>query len=387
MRRTLLHFTLVVSLFSALNTELLANDSKPASGTEFSLLAAQIQVIQILGFAGCKFEIEATSSDEKVAMVSFNEGQAKKHKVQVEAMGVGSATITVSTKNGTNPGCQGFEFTFPVSVSADEKAFVKAGKMKLKDAGKEMKAALDDTVGEYCEGINALLKLVKAGEVSITDAIVLLSDVTALAAGDINRQVADLLDETEVALWNCPQAEGLDTFTDNILSFLPGGCGEWDKFESGAVSQAEKAIKKVRAKLKKAIKQLNKAAKQIEATVLILHQIFFGLPTTITPVPLPANPAQTPAPAIPKPLRKTSVASGRLSSTPVTRLDITGIGAMGGGQVTVDIVGPDGSSGQMMVDLEDDCTFRASFTGIKPGQYTVTLTQNGVTTTFKVNAA
>ncbi len=387
MRRLLIHLAVFASLLAGLSPNLAANNSIPASGTTIKLIPSAFSLITVVGFGGCKFEIDASSSNEKVATVSFAEGPGKKFKVKVEGMDVGSAMITVSTKNGTVQGCEGFEFTFPVEVTADEKAFVKAGKKKLKDAGKAAKPILDTLVKEYCTEIDGLIELAKSGEIPLDIAIELLSIESAFIGGAFNQAVTDIVDQAANDLWTCPEAEGLSEISDSVLGFLPGGCGDWDKFEAGVEALADKAQKKIRAKLKKSIKQLDKIAKSIDAAVLILAQLFTTPPGLLTPVPLPANPAQTPPAAIPKPLRRTAITSGRLSSAGVTRLDISGIGADGAGQVTVSIEGPDGFSDSKMVDLDDACVFQASFDGIKPGHYSVTLTQNGVTTKFTAIAA
>ena len=388
MRSFVIRLTALGILLGALVPAATANDSKPVSGTLLPLNVGEWTSVTIGGFGGCKFEVEATSDDEKVATVEFKvDTQAKKHKVMVTGEGVGMTMITVSTKNGTVPGCQGFDFTFPVQVTPDKKLFLKDSKKALKDAGKAASSMFNDEVKLYCTAVDDVLALVKSGEFTFDELIDVISLDWSFVTRALDAKRNQALDDAFAAVWNTPNAMGFTTLDDDMLSYLPGGCGEWDKFEEGLEKQADKAAKKIRAKLKKAIKQVNKAAKEVEAVVLLLNQLFFAPPGLSVPLPLPADPAQMPAPPVPKPLRKTAVSSGRLSSAGVTRLDISGIGDEEGGQVTVSITGPDGFNDSEMLDLDDDCGFRASFTGIKPGHYTVTLSQNGVTTTFTTVAA
>lgn len=377
--RTLALAALVLAAF--LSPEALANKANPASGSAVFLNPGDKQNVKVSGFGGCSFEVMLMTTDSKVVQLSQKkDGAAKGHNVTLEAVGVGTAMVTITTANGTNPGCQGFNFTYPVTVTPDTKDLQKAYKAETKSQLKLAKDALNAAIEEVCPAIDDVVDAVKDGEITPDDAIDALQDVGALAATGLADLARSAVDTSFGALFTSPEALEYLGIDPSVLRYLPGACGDYDKFEDQLeklIGQAEKRFEK---KIKKAIKDVEKIATKQGEAILFIFQTILGVPQPQTPVALPANPPQTPAPAPPKPLEKSWTSSGRLSSSGVSSLRIGGIADSG--QVSVEITGPDGFSDSDDFDVNEDCGWIADFGGIKPGVYTVKITQGDQSQTF-----
>ncbi len=386
MRRPTLSLVLVLSLLCVLGPAVRANKSVPVSGTVQVLTVGDLSLIAILGFANCTFKVDASSDNTKVASVQFKTTAGKKQKVMIKAESPGMAMVTVSTKEGSVGGCQGFDFTFPVMVTPDTKALLKMSKQESKAANAEIKKALGELVTAYCKELKTVVDDAKSGEISLDDALDQMDALSSIVSQTLSLVIGASSDTFFSAIWNSPAAQGFSGSNVDLLGLFPGGCGEVDSFSQNLKKAAEKAKKVVERKIKKAYMQLEKVAKKQDETILYLFQVFLGFPLPITPTPLPTPMPQVQPPAPPKPLMRTWTSSGRMTSSPLTRLEIAGLGDAGGGQVTVKVEGPDGFESEMMVNLDAECGFLAEFGGVKPGNYTVTLTQGTNSSSFKTIA-
>ncbi len=388
MRRLSCVTALLVSLLFVFNPSLEANSSKPVSGTVLALNAGAWSTILIGGFASCGFEVQAMSSNEKVATVAFKAGKkSKSHKVMVRGESAGTAMVTVMTANSSNPGCQGFVFTFPVEISPDKKAFLKQGKQKLKQTTKQIGADLNVLIKELCDGIKDGEGLLKSGALSVGEALAATELGGAIFAGLIQTLVDGGINFAYTELWNRPEATGFTSLDSDLIGLTPGGCGDWDNFVAAAKKLEAKAVAKAEKKFKKFQKAVDKEAKKQQIELINAFLILTGQHPLLFSAPLPTPTPGTPPAAAPKPLTHNWTSSARESTDVMTRLRLAGTGDPGLGQVKVKIEGADGFEMELDLDLDADCNFVADFMNIPQGEYTVTMTQGTRSTSFKANGA
>lgn len=359
----------------------LANISIPASNTSFTLKPKQKKVVVIKGAQGCKFNVFAESSNPDAVKVTYSKLQKTAHVVRVEAVGPGGATVNIATENGTESFCQGFNFVYPVSVDATTKDFVNQARGKLRDASKDLRSLVLDIKKFYCSQLNDIIKDLVKGEIDSGQAGDQVFDAGQDLIDDLRGEVCPYLDDLYDEIWGRASEYTLNEvfldMTPEVVSFIPGGCGEWDRFEDALSREIDRAVDTVEQKTKSSFKALDKQALKEDADWLaildppVLDDIFGSMP----PVPLPAPVPQLVPPPPPKNLGYDWNLSGRLSSSPVSELKVGGVADPGAGMVNVQIDGPDGFSTSANVNVSDACTFKAEFSGLKPGAYVVTLTQ------------
>ncbi|HKE01728.1 MAG TPA: hypothetical protein VKE69_12005, partial [Planctomycetota bacterium] len=148
-----------------------ANDTIPANGTPISLIAGGTKVVVVVGFGGCTFEVNGMSSDMAVATVAANSPSATKHNMVITAAGVGTCVITLTTANGSVPGCQGFVFTFPITVTPNLKGALLQAKSKISAAAKDLKADLADIQSDLDDSYDAIGESLELGAITVDEAI------------------------------------------------------------------------------------------------------------------------------------------------------------------------------------------------------------------------
>ncbi len=376
-----------LALFAAA-PPVLANEAKPDSGTQLQIKVGECAFVTIKGFAGCKFDVNANSSQSGIVELSEPATQKPTHKLKIQGMSVGTTMVTFTTRNSTNPGCQGFSFMYPVTVSANPEAFDKQAKGKIKDAAKEIKDAQNDFVEFFCDELNLLLEDAKAGEVSTAEALDEFLTFTQSAIDSMSNGTNDGLNSFADDLDARAESFGITSFDQIAPSLLPGGCGDWDKLESGALKNALKAIDKILKKAKKFGKDLDALDEKNggDGVTVLLYPANILVGQEAPPIGGFVNPP--PPPPLPKPLQRSWRASGRLLDQMNGRAHIGGTADPGAGQVTVTVTGPGGAMTTVMADVDAvTCKWTAKFPDLPKGPYNVSVTQgaNGpVTSTMAV---
>jgi len=375
MRRHALRFPLLLACSVLLAPFAAANEAKPASGFVFEMDLGDQAAVSIVGTQGCTFEVGASSSNTGVAQVTARVGARKIHKVIIEAVGAGTADISISTFGGSIPNCEGFAFFYEVVVAADGKAFLKQAAAKLKAATKDIKAGLKDIELQFGQVVDDAVDAVKNGDLDIDDATDQAFDVGQDWVDFLDAELADFLDDVYEDVWGRAGEFGITELTPDLLELYDGGCGDWDKFVDGAHALVDRSVKVFTRELKVLTKASALAAAGVDDDFLFV----FAQPDLAVeqddPVPLPsAEPVELPPPPE-KPLARTWTSAGRLSSSSVSKLHIGGTADPNGPPVTVDIVGPDGTTAQLDATVDENCHWRADFGSLPPGSYTVTLSQ------------
>jgi hypothetical protein len=307
--------------------------------------------------------------------VTTRTGPRKSHKVVIEAVGAGTANITISTSNGSILNCQGFDFFYEVVVLPDSKAFVKQAKAKLKDATKGLKDGLKFLEAEFGGVVDDAVDAVKDGTVDIDDAADQAFEIGQDYVDFIDTEVEDFLDDVYEDVWGRAGEFGVTELTPDLLTLYDGGCGEWDKFVDGV----DKLVDKSLGVFTREFKVLTKASALKAAGVDDDFLFVFAHPQIVVeqddPVQLPAAAPVDLPPSPLKPLAKTWTSAGRLSSSSVSKLHIGGTADPIGGSVTVFIVGPDSFTAQLVASVDENCHWRADFSSLPPGSYSVALNQ------------
>jgi hypothetical protein len=353
----------------------LANKATPPSGTAIKLKVGEKFVIKVGGTQNCKFDVMTNSDNSKVASVSSTSVQKSSHSIEVMGVSPGATNVTLLTANGSIPQCQGFQFSYPVTVEPDIDGFAKQAKKKLADATKNAKNQFASDLKDFCDLLMAILASAKSNDITVEaaldDALELANLAVALIHSDADSAVNEILDGLDV---RAVEEFGI-TFVDELpLSVLPGGCGDFDKFESATHAAAQKALDMLLKKMKKFAKDLSavdKAKGGGGVTILVPppHLLYSGESEVIGF----GNPPPPPNP--PKNLKKTWHASGRLSDNPTGQMSMGGTADPGAGDVTITITKPGGGTEQTTSPVDNKCRWKAKFTNLPPGTYTAAITQ------------
>lgn len=353
----------------------LANQSKPPAGTLIKLKKLQQkQTVNIVGTQGCTFEISAESSDPSVVSVTRTEGAKKSHKVVIEAVGAGEATVTIETMEGSILSCEGFTFEFPVEVEFDAKGVIKNAKSQLKSGLSTAKDLVDTAFDLFCDDLAEIADAVLAGDLDPIEAYFEATAARADMYDDLAFELDQLYGETWVAMWG--GIAFFETLHPDLVTLFPGGCGEWDDFREDLNDLEDKASSKAEKKLKMFIKVLGKALDGDDDALLVVSFFPEVLLEVDEPVVFPgSDPEAEPVEEATKPLAKTWTSAGRLSTSETSRLQIGGQADPGDGNVTVTLNGPGGFTTNIDAMVGEDCAFRTEFADLTPGSYTVVLTQ------------
>jgi hypothetical protein len=365
-----------------------ANKSKQKSGSKFKMTPGQKTTVTITGTQGCKFEAlhkNSGDTDPKVATVQTPSKAGKSQKVIITAVGPGETEVQLETQSVDDPinfFCNGFLFEYFITVVPDNKAYLKQVKGKLKTKTADAKAILGLVTKSFCDQTKFLGGEVKAGNMTAEDALAQAFDAMQFVANALDVAIDEELDLAFTDIWTRNAEAGFFIMDGDLAGLLPGGCGDWDKFEDGIRKLADKTTKTMTKKYKALVKTIDKSLAKEDDSILQIFDIL-GFEFTVPPIPIPVPmPEAQPAP-VPKPLKKNFTSSGRKSSSETTRLHIGGSADPDGGNVTVEITGPGGvmSSTSVPVDATG-CDWEANFPTLAPGSYTVKLTQGTNTSTF-----
>jgi hypothetical protein len=363
-----------------------ANKSKQKSGSKFKMTPGQKTTVTITGFKGCKFEAlhdNPGATDPKVASVQPPSQAGKSQKVTITAVGPGETEVNLVTQSVDDPidfFCNGFTFQYFITVVPDNKAYLKQVKGKLKSKTKQVKEILDQVIDDFCDQVKFLGDEVKKGNMTGEDALASAHEAMQFVAIALDIGVDGELDLVFTDIWTRNAEAGFFIMDPDLAGLIPGGCGDWDKFEDGVRKLAGKTTKTMEKKYKALVKTIDKSASDDE-----LVQIFdlLGLDLTPAPIPIPVPTPETQPDPVPKELKKNFTSSGRWASSANTRLQIGGSADPGGGNVTVEITGPGGAMSSVEVPVNGtSCGWEADFPNLPPGSYTVTLTQGSNTSTF-----
>ena len=369
-------FILSTLCLLAVTLPVMANKTIPPNGTVITMQSGETVTTKVLGTGGCTFAVLVSSEDEGVAQASAVDALKKKHAVTITAVGVGTTDITIFT-SGKDVSCSGFNFSYTVVVEPDLTAFVKQAKGKIKQAQLLAKEGVAVVNKLYCDELADISKHVKSGDLTVEEALDLAFDAYTEWADFYHLALDQFLDTTFEDIWTRNFEAGFLAFSDDLIGFLPGACGDWDKFEDKMKKLADKGVAQGLKKFKKLAKVLGKFAAGDDAELQVVIEHPEVLLEVDIPVALPAVVPQVPAEALPKALEKSWTGSGSLSTASDSGLIMGGSADPGEGDVTVTINGPDGFMESMTVPVNKECEWKVKFTGLPRGSYTVELSQGG----------
>jgi len=347
------------------------NTVKPPNNTPVTIAMGKTFAITVGGSGGCLFDVNGMSSDNAVVTVPPASLQKSSHLILLTPVAPGTATITLTTANGSSPGCQGSAFTFPVTVTPNLTAAILNAKVKYVLAGKDLKTNLIlihfgtdlvyDQIGDDLQ----------AGLVTPTDALQSGLEATADAFNAMTVATQEALRATMDEISTRSATFGFDASTMPV-KLLPGGCGDWDKFQ-GLVSLGYlKALADMHKDLKLRVKAFDAFVKNTghEGAVVMIPS-----PTvSLSPPQVLVSPPTPPA-APPKALRVTWSASGRLAEDANSRLVIGGLADPGAGDVTVTVTGPNAFNQVGMASVDVNERWKISLADVPPGSYVISADQ------------
>ncbi len=234
------------------------------------------------------------------------------------------------------------------------KLFVIAWKSTLASLENQVKAAGDDAA------IDLALTLAFVGPG--------MADDIESAAGDYIAEVQEIGDAELRALEAIASGYLATLGATAPQHFQVGGAGLLDKFMT-RIARGQFKVEKI---LVKFLRKLTKIARRLDPDVRINYHVSFA------PV-LPPRPNQL-VPAAPT---RTLVINTRIASSDATVTDdgtlcVGGVADDGAGQVTVTITDPTGATSSQMVTVGVfDGRWRACFTGLTEGNYTIEASQAG----------
>jgi hypothetical protein len=211
-----------------------ATIENPPSGTPFSLGLGGWQNIKLKNAGGCTFDFMAMAADPGIVSFSREAGtDLKGATIAVEAIGVGSTTITVMSFNGTCPPAM---HTYPVTVEADWKALAKDFDTLAKDEFKEFKLGVTLAFKDYSAALSGLNVQYKDGALDDEG----LQDGFHVAAVDLRRAwtVSAALSYADVVGGGTQiLADAAAEYGDAPNAFFAGGCGSFDWFQDSVCSK------------------------------------------------------------------------------------------------------------------------------------------------------
>lgn len=353
-----------------------ANKVSIPSGSLIKLVVGEKATITVGGTQGCKFDVLTNSTNSKVAGVSPSSTQKPSHKVTIEGLAVGNSTVTLVTANGSIPQCQGFEFTYPVTVTPSSTAILAQAKTKIADAAADLKALYKAYLTEYCDILELAADGLADNSLSTAEVISQLIEFTDATIADMAADAEDLMEDLAADLTARGVAAGFTALTFP-RTLMMGGCGMWDAFITKALLDFDKAIEGLRKKAKAFAKQVDAADRKKGG-----QGITVSIPPAILTVGegllfiVDANPVPPPAPL--KNLKITWAASARLNQNSTGELRTGGIADPTNGAVSVTITGPGGFSQTIPAAVDAKCTWSVSLAGLAPGQYVISASQGAL---------
>ncbi len=341
-----------------------ASIAKPPSGAQFGMHLGGIVSVTLKNSAGCTFDMLAMSSMPGVVSLSRNIGtNLKSEVVSIEAIGLGSTTVTIMTMNGT---CPPATHTYLVDVTADWKALSKDFDKLAKVEFKDFKLGAGLAFKEYSQGLSALNLDYKDGRLDDED----LQDGFHLAAVDLRKSwtysatlnYADVVGGGTQIL-----ADAAAEIGDAPTSFFAGGCGTFDWFQDEVCSSAADFHDDFDKASKKGIKAFKKSGAPLFGQWNIVPPLFFAgplYPVQAKDFPLPQ--------ALTVPLTITTMPA-RNEAADDGRVLVSGIGMTAlSGQLEVSLAYFEAGQTPVTQTQTPDIVggeWDASFGGLMPGAY------------------
>lgn len=385
MRKYLFMGALALATLAALVPLAFANKTSVPNGTRFVLEVGEKRKITISGTKSCKFDVMTNSTNANAATVTPSDTQKTKHVVEITAVAPGDTNVTIMTANGSIPQCQGFTFSYSVEVTPPVKAAVDQAKGKLSDAAKDIADLNKQYVTDVNNELKALLQDRADADITtqeaIDDALDLFQDAYSGLVTDTNA----LLDDVDANIASRLIASGFTA--DNFpLTLVYGGCGIYDAFISKVFTDYYKTQATIQKAACKYFSDLNKLDIKLggNGVTAIVPPAICSIGEGLQ-IAAAVNPAPPPKP---KPnLAITWAASGHLTTDATSKLKTGGVADKDGGNVTVKLTGPGGSTSTQNVPVDNKGRWKANFSGLPSGDYVIEATQGTsgpVTKTHKV---
>lgn len=212
-----------------------ASIAKPPSGAQFGMHLGGVINVTLKNSGGCTFDMLAQSSTPGVVSLSRTMGtNLKSAAVAIEAVGIGSTTVSIMSMNGT---CPPATHTYQVEVSPDWKALSKDFSKLAKAEFKDFKLDVGASFKTYKEALSAANVEYKNGTLSDDE----LHGSFHFAAVDLRKawtlsavvNYADVVGGGTQIL-----ADAAAEIGDAPPTFFAGGCGSFDWFQDSVCSKA-----------------------------------------------------------------------------------------------------------------------------------------------------
>ncbi len=264
-----------------------ATIESPPSGTPFNLSLGGWQNIKLKNAGGCTFDFTAMAADPGIVSFSRDAGTGLTGAtIAVEAIGVGSTTITVMSFNGT---CPPATHTYPVTVEPDWFALAKDFDKLAKSEFKEFKLGVNLAFKDYKDALLDLNVQYKDGALDDEG----LQDGFHLAAVDLRRTwtvSAGVAYANVVGGGTQILADAAAEYGDVPDAFFAGGCGSFDWFQDSVCSKGADFHDLFDKASKKGIKAFEKSGAPVLGQWNALVPLYSGgplHPTQAMDFPLP----------------------------------------------------------------------------------------------------